>query len=51
LRSRLAAKEVQTFKVLTLAFMHKLVSLSECVKRYFQSYYTAYASAPASTGV
>ena len=51
LRSRPAAKDAHTLRAMALDFMHKLVSLPERVRRYFQSRCTAYAAASASVGV
>jgi transposase len=51
LRSRPAAKDAHTLKAMALAFMHKLVSLPERVRRYFQSHSTANASVQASVSV
>jgi transposase len=51
LRSRPAAKHAHALKTMALAFMHKLISLPERVRRYFQSHSTAYASASASVGI
>ena len=51
LRSRPVAKDAQTLKAMALAFMHKLCSLPERVRRYFQSHSTAYAAVQTSVGV
>lgn len=45
LRSRVVAKDMHTLTAMTLAFMHKLISVSDRVRRYFQSQSTAYTSA------